>query len=968
MRLPAQGKHHVCLPCLVRYGRRTISSTSEQKPPRNATDSKATVPSNPLLVNLRNARGRSRNGKNQTAEKKATLSRQQLHGHGPGHNNERDSLWGSLNMYASGRGTIPSPSGKRGVHSTAANGSIELSPEQMSELQRLYRLKNRLQAGVSRIPPSDPTVRKGLSIEDALKSITPEKNSTNQQRLVRTLEQVYAGQEYEDVKHDLELVAPHRRSSRRIVNNSETKKVLNQLGVLIPPEAPPGQDQEKSAATGQASKSPGEDVEKDSTKAKTKRASPATAATKTKGRRKRGAVVRTVKSRVKTVKAPKTGSSPKLHEAEAGADSSQPARTKSGAGTIAKLDASLLEFVQARDHRLKPLAMDRPPVPSLSFDLSRVLFNPGVYQLQDPRSRVFNFSRYLAKPMPVSEFNYEALNKYITSSEDGLLRDIALNHRKRYIGSTSSMSGTLSHFHFLLSAWRELNLRHLTRGFRDEGNQFTRLSRGPNAIFLRWKDGVYAVDADREFDSANILMSLGKSMEKLLTLERDEFERYRKSSDAGKTVDEWQNQPEAYHYSELGQFLLRAQLDAHDPRLPGTGMFDLKTRAVAAVRMNIRDHEKGVGYQIKERFGSWESYEREYYDMMRSAFLKYSLQVRMGRMDGIFVAYHNIERIFGFQYVSLPELDFALHGQTDRTLGDQEFHLSLHLLNEVFNRATAAFPAQSLRLHFETREATASEPSPYMYIFVEPVTEKEAQRIQDLKKEEVAAFERRIFNPHQAEGGLGEGGPGEGGPGQGVAFAGDDIASADHAGDRGALTSESTDRDDRQGSAQTPTATASRVSSNAADVDFLDDITRMDLSEGNTAAPASSTSTTAGTSQRGPLLALKLVVCNRVNGIPVLRPQELGERDDWVVEYNMKPLGDDLAWRQYTLTKNRRKAALEMPQDQDAAVGYYLRRLNILSEQGAVWRQQQDELDAQRETIELYASNEGSAAGDDSQR
>lgn len=42
-----------------------------------------------------------------------------------------------------------------------------------------------------------------------------------------------------------------------------------------------------------------------------------------------------------------------------------------------------------------------------------------------------------------------------------------------------------------------------------------------------------------------------------------------------------------------------------------------------------------------------------FYDMSRSAFLKYSMQVRIGDMDGIFVAYHNTARIFGFQYISL---------------------------------------------------------------------------------------------------------------------------------------------------------------------------------------------------------------------------------------------------------------------------------------------------------------------------
>lgn len=64
----------------------------------------------------------------------------------------------------------------------------------------------------------------------------------------------------------------------------------------------------------------------------------------------------------------------------------------------------------------------------------------------------------------------------------------------------------------------------------------------------------------------------------------------------------------------------------------------------------------------------------------------------MGRMDGIFVAFHNTERIFGFQYISLPEMDSTLHGQWDTTLGDQEFKLSLELLNKCLDRASQKFP------------------------------------------------------------------------------------------------------------------------------------------------------------------------------------------------------------------------------------------------------------------------------------
>ncbi|MCJ1404689.1 hypothetical protein MMC11_007915 [Xylographa trunciseda] len=411
-----------------------------------------------------------------------------------------------------------------------------------------------------------------------------------------------------------------------------------------------------------------------------------------------------------------------------------------------KILKSDIKHINAHDYSISALDIPQPAVPRLSYGLDRVLFNPGVYHLQDPRSRVYNFDPYLQSIMPVSEFDFTALKEYITSSRDTSLKGIAEEHGKRYVGSTSSMTGILAHFHFLLSQWREVNTTMMSRGFPDKLKSFTLIQRCPSAIFLRWKDGTYAIDADKEFATSNILSMLGKAMEKLLTLDTEDFERYRKSNPDQLSQEE-RIEPEAFHYSTMGDFLMRSQLDAYDPRLPGTGMFDLKTRAVVTIRMDTQNPEQGSSYEIKERFGDYESFEREYFDMIRSAFLKYSLQVRMGRMDGIFVAFHNTERIFGFQYISLDEMDFALHGQSDTTLGDQEFKLSLELLNQILDRATEKFPKQSVRIHFETRDAT----TPFMYIFAEPVTEDVVNELQSRNQAKIEEFERDLLGLHKDE-------------------------------------------------------------------------------------------------------------------------------------------------------------------------------------------------------------------------
>ena len=828
----------------------------------------------------------------------------------------------------------------------------------------------------------------GFTLEQVVDKVKPKTTAKGFRRAASKLRLAYAGRPYAEVDHELGAVLPFLRQSLPLSREAQT--TLSRLGLLEdhPEQTSVTAGEEKSSTPATVtddttleahSKPPTTETVVDAFHPEAQPLAPPaeTVADATKPEAQSG-VIETAKTLpdldLQTLPADPDSGTEKVRPATAAprlsgspirrskvVSYSKPAAQASGKkpAHIAVMKGDHIRLATAEKHPLTPLTTETPKVPRLSHDLSRALFNPGVYQLQDPRSRVWNFDPYLGTLMPVSEFNYDALNRYITSSEDVHLREVARKNDKRYIGSTSSMSGALAHFHFLLSAFRGLNLQNLSRGFDDEGVNFTKIQRGPSAIFLRYKDGVYAVDADKEYDSANILMSLGRSMEKLLTSDKDEFELFRKTQDATKDAQMKAKEPEAYHYSGLGQFLLRSQLDAHDPRLPGTGMFDLKTRAVAAVRMMIRDHEKGVGYQIKARFGTWESYEREYYDMMRSAFLKYSLQVRMGRMDGIFVAYHNTERLFGFQYVPIAEMDLAIHGQAGGTLGDQEFSLSLQLLNSIFNEATMRYPNQSLRFHFEAREATSTSPQ-YMYIFAEPVTDEEIVAIQTAKKEEVRAFEQRIFNPQRTQ----------------AATEGAD--DGDHEVEPGSEEVESSPSQstERGASPSTPGTNPFSQQSNAANVAFLDSILGMDINEALAskseaeAGPLSeklptdvksrdqeSTTSPASGPDSGPskpFSAWKLLIRNIVNATPVVRPENLKGEDLWELQYTLNPLSESDARRHYLMCKNRRQATLEAPQDTDEAANFYLRRLLEMSRSGAQWRQHLDQLDANRERVVLY--------------
>lgn len=79
-----------------------------------------------------------------------------------------------------------------------------------------------------------------------------------------------------------------------------------------------------------------------------------------------------------------------------------------------------------------------------------------------------------------------------------------------------------------------------------------------------------------------------------------------------------------------------------------------------------------MNYRITRVTGIRESFEREFYDMVRSAFLKYIFQVRIGHMAGIFVAYHNTREIFGFEYLDKEDMEECVFGT--KAMADTSFN------------------------------------------------------------------------------------------------------------------------------------------------------------------------------------------------------------------------------------------------------------------------------------------------------
>lgn len=112
-----------------------------------------------------------------------------------------------------------------------------------------------------------------------------------------------------------------------------------------------------------------------------------------------------------------------------------------------------------------------------------------------------------------------------------------------------------------------------------------------------------------------------------------------------------------------GKMFLRSQIDTAGKDAHGNDIvFELKTRATAVMRYDIANYIDYLDYEVGKYKGRHSSYEREFYDLVRGGFLKYIMQMKIGQMQGAAIAYHNTQKIFGFQYIELEDMERRVFG------------------------------------------------------------------------------------------------------------------------------------------------------------------------------------------------------------------------------------------------------------------------------------------------------------------
>lgn len=96
-----------------------------------------------------------------------------------------------------------------------------------------------------------------------------------------------------------------------------------------------------------------------------------------------------------------------------------------------------------------------------------------------------------------------------------------------------------------------------------------------------------------------------------------------------------------------------------------------------------------MNYSIRTRGGTAESFEREYYDLIRGSFMAYGLQLLIGGMSGAVIGYHNTEKFFGFEYVQAEQIYRRIFG--NRKNAETALVICTKILTEITTKIFKMF-------------------------------------------------------------------------------------------------------------------------------------------------------------------------------------------------------------------------------------------------------------------------------------
>eukprot|EP01017_Pseudomicrothorax_dubius_P050461 TRINITY_DN9566_c0_g1_i2.p1 TRINITY_DN9566_c0_g1~~TRINITY_DN9566_c0_g1_i2.p1 ORF type:complete len:630 (-),score=137.85 TRINITY_DN9566_c0_g1_i2:37-1926(-) len=341
-------------------------------------------------------------------------------------------------------------------------------------------------------------------------------------------------------------------------------------------------------------------------------------------------------------------------------------------------------------------------IPKLYHHLDHIVHRPGIYPIDSFLPLQKDGGKFLKNIYQPEEIDFSRIPPYIPPSKDSTLLNFARDANIKYVMSTSTISSALAQIYYMFSGFRIPSFKNISSAYEFEPKQYMISQRKPVTTYLRPIDkakDIWALDSDSGiFQITNsILIDLGKVIERSLTTSAEEF-----NSILLKGTPNPENlslQDDYHRFMRLNnEICLRSQIDccSLDPVTGKPFVFEIKSRSVCPIRYDLPNYKDYIDYKINSRRGLHSSFEREYYDMIRGAFLKWAFQIRIGRMDGAFVAFHNTKEIFGFEYIKTAEIERRVFGNP--ITAEVAFVCCSKLLITVLNTILADLKKESFEM------------------------------------------------------------------------------------------------------------------------------------------------------------------------------------------------------------------------------------------------------------------------------
>jgi hypothetical protein len=206
---------------------------------------------------------------------------------------------------------------------------------------------------------------------------------------------------------------------------------------------------------------------------------------------------------------------------------------------------------------------------------------------------------------------------------------------------------------------------------------------------------------------------------------------------------------------------------------------------------------------------------------------------------------------------------------------------------------------------------------PFMYVFAEPVTEEQADEIQEAGATAQKEFARTVV-------GIGKDNPEVQAAWQDVQNGVDEQVDHD-GGDKLAAEKEE----------EQVEVADSGTEEVASDVNGSQDIATAAQEEAPTTEQAPD----------GPLMGWTLTIRNKINGGYVDRPVKIKKEDEWAVEYHIQEIPETSRWRLYNALKERRQKLIgDEEQEVDKGLQTYRALIQRFTKRGRRWREEQDKM------------------------